>query len=365
VPSPEEWYIPGSSKRDTERGGGLSVSGGRAEPLPSSSAWNPPPREREPLPSPSLAGGGRMAPLKSRSAEWSEAGGRSREWSDVAPPPSLPPPRGGPRDWDRGSREWSDRGGGRDGGRGGIPPPHAYPPFSPPPFKPRYSASCVCVCGGVCVSCADRRLGGGVQPQGPAAGAQAGAEGLPTAGVGTPRRALVRGAALLRRRLPSARIRRQSPPRRRVRLHVSCVVGMCDVFVRIGGELTLLGAATDMSVLGGRLPGHRMAPKAYHEWEYEARFETGPPPLYEPDYRPDYDGAHTHTHAHAHARHTPPHPLRCMVGYHRPAARGRQAIRAWEARAGPGQGPRSRRGAALSPGRPAPAPRRLPLLTDH
>jgi hypothetical protein len=150
VPSPEEWYIPGSSKRmDSERGGSsgagagmggggggslsLSVSGGRGEP----SGWNPPPRE-PPLPP------GRMS-IKSRSAEWSDGGGsRSREWSDVAPPP----PRGGPRDWDRGSREWSDRGGGigisgggvgRDGGRGGIPPPHAYPPFSPPPFKPRYA----------------------------------------------------------------------------------------------------------------------------------------------------------------------------------------------------------------------------------
>jgi hypothetical protein len=39
-----------------------------------------------------------------------------------------------------------------------------------------------------------------------------------------------------------------------------------------------------------------MAPKAYHEWEYESRFETGPPPLYEPDYRPDYDGTHPMVH---------------------------------------------------------------------
>jgi hypothetical protein len=36
------------------------------------------------------------------------------------------------------------------------------------------------------------------------------------------------------------------------------------------------------------VPGHRLAPKAYREWEYEGRFESGPPPLYEPDYRPEY-----------------------------------------------------------------------------
>lgn len=234
VPSPEEWYIPGSSKRaDTERGGGgggLSVSGGRGEPSSSSSAWNPPPREREPLPPPPLAGGGRMAPLKSRSAEWSDAGGRGREWSDVAPAP-LPPPRGGPRDWDRGggvSREWTDRGGGigisggsgRDGGRGGIPPPHAYPPFSPPPFKPR----------------------------GRLPGHRRGPKGYPQEWEPHD----VRSFEAL-------------PPYDAADFH-------------------------PLDYEGGRLPGHRMAPKAYHEWEYESRFETGPPPLYEPDYRPDYDG---------------------------------------------------------------------------